>query len=167
MGMGMARKLVAIVAADVVGYSRRMGADEAGTLAALKTHRQADRPEDCRARGPHRQDAGDGLLIEFCQRHCSVQFATKKPSVLRIVVDEVALFPTKRNLDPSSEWRSKAIYDIPSEEPELVRYFASTPPKSRRSDDTPCAPFHELGANGLRDLRASGDDERKIENVRG
>jgi class 3 adenylate cyclase len=34
MGMGMARKLVAIVAADVVGYSRLMGADEAGTLAA-------------------------------------------------------------------------------------------------------------------------------------
>ncbi len=34
------RKLAAILAADVVGYSRMMGADEAGTLAALKRHRE-------------------------------------------------------------------------------------------------------------------------------
>jgi adenylate cyclase len=33
------RKLAAIVAADVAGYSRLMGADEAGTLAALESHR--------------------------------------------------------------------------------------------------------------------------------
>jgi adenylate cyclase len=33
------RRLTAILAADVVGYSRLMGADEAGTLAALKTVR--------------------------------------------------------------------------------------------------------------------------------
>ena len=35
------RKLAAIVAADVAGYSRLMGADEEGTLAALKAHRRA------------------------------------------------------------------------------------------------------------------------------
>ncbi len=34
------RRLAAILAADVVGYSRLMGADEAGTLAALKAHRK-------------------------------------------------------------------------------------------------------------------------------
>ncbi len=34
------RKLAAILAADAVGYSRLMGADEAGTLAALKAHRK-------------------------------------------------------------------------------------------------------------------------------
>ena len=34
------RKLAAVLAADVVGYSRMMGADEAGTLAALKRHRE-------------------------------------------------------------------------------------------------------------------------------
>ena len=34
------RKLAAILAADVVGYSRLMGADEAGTLTALKQHRE-------------------------------------------------------------------------------------------------------------------------------
>ena len=35
---GVERKLAAILAADVVGYSRMMGADEAGTLAALNTN---------------------------------------------------------------------------------------------------------------------------------
>src|SRR6476660_1154094 len=35
------RKLAAILAADVVGYSRLMGADEASTLTALKRHREA------------------------------------------------------------------------------------------------------------------------------
>ncbi len=37
----MERRLTTILAADVVGYSRLMGADEAGTLAALKGHREA------------------------------------------------------------------------------------------------------------------------------
>ncbi len=36
----MERRLAVILAADVVGYSRLMEADEAGTLAALKSHRQ-------------------------------------------------------------------------------------------------------------------------------
>jgi adenylate cyclase len=35
------RRLAAILAADVVGYSRMMGADEAGTLTTLKRHREA------------------------------------------------------------------------------------------------------------------------------
>ena len=35
------RRLAAILAADVTGYSRLMGADEVGTLAALKAHRRA------------------------------------------------------------------------------------------------------------------------------
>ncbi len=37
---GVERRLTTILAADVVGYSRLMGEDEAGTLAALKAHRQ-------------------------------------------------------------------------------------------------------------------------------
>jgi adenylate cyclase len=36
----MERRLAAILAADVVGYSRLIGVDEAGTLAALKAHRE-------------------------------------------------------------------------------------------------------------------------------
>ena len=51
------RRLAAILAADVAGYSRLMGADEEGTLAALKAHRaRADRSQDRRASRPHRQD---------------------------------------------------------------------------------------------------------------
>ena len=38
----VARRLTAILAADVAGYSRLMGVDEEGTLAQLKAHRQAD-----------------------------------------------------------------------------------------------------------------------------
>ena len=38
------RKLTAILAADIVGYSRLMASDEAGTLAQLKTHRPAQDP---------------------------------------------------------------------------------------------------------------------------
>ncbi len=37
---GVERKLAAILGADVIGYSRLMGADEVGTLAALKAHRK-------------------------------------------------------------------------------------------------------------------------------
>jgi adenylate cyclase len=39
-GVRVERKLAAILAADAAGYSRLMGADEEGTLAALKTHRR-------------------------------------------------------------------------------------------------------------------------------
>ena len=51
------RKLAAILAADVAGYSRLMGADEEGTLDAPQSAPpRADRPEDRRAPRPHRQD---------------------------------------------------------------------------------------------------------------
>jgi adenylate cyclase len=51
------RRLAAIFAGDVVGYSRLMGADEIGTLRALKTHRKGtDRPVDDRLPRAHRQD---------------------------------------------------------------------------------------------------------------
>src|SRR5882724_7090612 len=64
--MGMTRKLAAIIAADVVGYSRLMGGDEAGTLAALKTHRrELIDPTIAEHRGRIVKTTGDGLLIEF------------------------------------------------------------------------------------------------------
>ena len=64
--MGMTRKLAAIIAADVVGYSRLMGGDEAGTLAALKTHRrELIDPKIAEHQGRIVKTTGDGLLIEF------------------------------------------------------------------------------------------------------
>src|ERR1043166_3756235 len=60
------RKLVAILAADVVGYSRLMEVDESGTLARLKTHRlELIDPAIAKHRGRIIKTTGDGLLVEF------------------------------------------------------------------------------------------------------
>ena len=60
------RKLAAILAADVVGYSRLMGRDEAGTLARLKAlRRELIDPMVAEHRGRIVKTTGDGLLIEF------------------------------------------------------------------------------------------------------
>ena len=59
------RRLSAIVCADVAGYSRLMGIDEAGTLAALKGHRQAIDPLITAHGGRIVKTTGDGLLLEF------------------------------------------------------------------------------------------------------
>ena len=60
------RRLAAILAADVVGYSRLMGEDEAGTLAALKAcRRELFDPMVQRFRGRIFKVIGDGILAEF------------------------------------------------------------------------------------------------------
>ena len=60
------RRLTAILAADVVGYSRLMGADEEGTLAALKAiRRELVDPKIVEHRGRIVKTTGDGLLVEF------------------------------------------------------------------------------------------------------
>jgi class 3 adenylate cyclase/pimeloyl-ACP methyl ester carboxylesterase len=60
------RRLAAILAADVVGYSRLMGTDEVGTLAALKAHRrELIDPEIAAHHGRMVKTTGDGALVEF------------------------------------------------------------------------------------------------------
>ncbi len=60
------RKLAAILAADVVGYSRLMGADEAGTLTALKRHRETVfDPAVAAHHGRIVKLIGDGTIVEF------------------------------------------------------------------------------------------------------
>jgi TolB-like protein len=60
------RRLTAILAADVAGYSRLMGADEEGTLAQLKAHRRAlVDPKIAEHRGRIVKTTGDGMLVEF------------------------------------------------------------------------------------------------------
>jgi adenylate cyclase len=62
----MERRLTAILAADVAGYSRLMGADEEGTLARLKAcRRDLIDPGIARHRGRIVKTTGDGLLVEF------------------------------------------------------------------------------------------------------
>jgi adenylate cyclase len=60
------RRLPAVLAADVVGYSRLMGGDEAGTLAALKRHREAVfDPAVAAHNGRIVKLIGDGVIAEF------------------------------------------------------------------------------------------------------
>jgi adenylate cyclase len=60
------RRLAAILAADVAGYSRLMGADEEGTLAALRAmRRELGDPKIAEHRGRIVKTTGDGLLVEF------------------------------------------------------------------------------------------------------
>ena len=60
------RRLAAILAADVAGYSRQMGADEVGTLSALKARRrEIVDPAIAAHRGRIVKTTGDGMLVEF------------------------------------------------------------------------------------------------------
>src|ERR1700733_605349 len=59
------RKLSAIMVIDVVGYSRLMGEDEAGTVRSVREHRDAARPIVARRGGRIVKTMGDGLLLEF------------------------------------------------------------------------------------------------------
>jgi adenylate cyclase len=66
LNMASTRRLAAILAADVAGYSRLMGADEEGTLDRLKAHRrQLFDPKIAEHRGRIVKTAGDGMLVEF------------------------------------------------------------------------------------------------------
>jgi class 3 adenylate cyclase/pimeloyl-ACP methyl ester carboxylesterase len=62
----MQRRLAAILAADVVGYSRLMGADEMGTITSLKSHRR-ELVDSAIAKHSGRivKTTGDGMLVEF------------------------------------------------------------------------------------------------------
>jgi class 3 adenylate cyclase len=72
------RRLAAILAADVVGYSRLMQEDEAGTLAALKQRRrEIFEPTLARHRGRVVKLMGDGVLVEFGSAVAAVQCAVE------------------------------------------------------------------------------------------
>src|SRR3569833_3179565 len=63
---GPERRLAAIVAADVVGYSWLMVVDETGTLARLRTHRiELIDPAIAKNKGRIIKTTGDGMLVEF------------------------------------------------------------------------------------------------------
>jgi class 3 adenylate cyclase len=64
--MSQARRLAAILATDVAGYSRLMGADEEGTHERLKAHfRELVNPKIKEHRGRTVKNTGDGFLVEF------------------------------------------------------------------------------------------------------
>jgi class 3 adenylate cyclase len=77
--MASTRRLAAIRAIDVVGYSRLMGLDEANSVQALREHRAAADPLIAQHGGRLVKTTGDGRLIEFgsvvgaveCPLHCN------------------------------------------------------------------------------------------------
>jgi adenylate cyclase len=78
------RKLAAILAADVVGYSRMMANDETGTLAALKRHREMIfNPAVAQYNGRIIKLIGDGTLVEFASAvdavNCALAVQTIPP----------------------------------------------------------------------------------------
>src|SRR6188768_1444228 len=65
-GARVDRRLAAILAGDVAGYSRLMGLDEEGTLRQLKAHRrELVDPKITEHRGRIVKTTGDGILVEF------------------------------------------------------------------------------------------------------
>ena len=90
------RKLAAILAADVVGYSRLMEADEAGTLATMKAHRaELWEPLTKRYSGRVVGTAGDSLLVEFASAVAAVECAV---AVQRGMIERNADQPKNRHM---------------------------------------------------------------------
>ena len=82
-GQAVTRRLAAILAADVVGFSRMMGQDEEGTLARLKRLRaELIDPTIAQLRGRIFKTTGDGLLVEFPSVVDAVQCAARVQAVL-------------------------------------------------------------------------------------
>lgn len=72
----MERRLAAILAADMYGYSRLMEADEDGVISRQKAHRrELIDPEIERNRGHIVKTTGDGLLVEFASASDAVRSA--------------------------------------------------------------------------------------------
>ncbi|MCZ6861159.1 MAG: adenylate/guanylate cyclase domain-containing protein [Alphaproteobacteria bacterium] len=92
---GSQRKLAAIVFADVVGYSRLMGADEEGTFAALKAHRNAIDPVIFSHGGRIVKTIGDGLLIEY---PTVVAAAGACLQIQKIMAERDAMLPADRRM---------------------------------------------------------------------
>ena len=96
-GERVVRRLAAILAADVVGYSRLMGADEEGTLAALKSiRRELGDPKVKEHRGRIVKTTGDGLLIEFASVVDAVRCAVE---VQREMAERNADVPPDRRIE--------------------------------------------------------------------
>src|SRR6476620_1806056 len=102
MGGGVAservkRRLAAILAADVAGYSRLMGIDEEGTLAALKAlRRELADPKIKEHHGRIVKTTGDGLLIEFASIVDAVRCAVE---VQREMAERNADVPLGRRIE--------------------------------------------------------------------
>jgi TolB-like protein/class 3 adenylate cyclase len=91
------RRLTAIVAADVAGYSRLIGVDEEGTLAQLKAFRKTlIDPTIAKHRGRIVKTTGDGMLVEFAS---AIDAARCAVEVQRGMADENTEIPQARRIE--------------------------------------------------------------------
>ena len=90
-----ARKLAAIMAIDVVGYSRLMGEDESGTARAVREHREAIRPLVANRAGRIVKTMGDGLLLEFPSVVDAVECAI---AIQKLMVDRNGASPDAKRI---------------------------------------------------------------------
>jgi class 3 adenylate cyclase len=114
------RRLAAVLAADVVGFSRLMEQDESATLAALKTRRrQVLEPLVARHRGRIFKIAGDGVLIEFGSAvdavECAVELQHEGAKAalkefLRVAETDMAVFPGRKLKDWEPYWHGSFEY---------------------------------------------------------
>ena len=94
--MSSVRRLTAILAADVAGYSRLMGVDEEGTHERLKEHlRELVDPKIKEHRGRTVKNTGDGLLAEFASVVDAVRCAVE---IQRGMLDREPEVPDERRL---------------------------------------------------------------------
>src|SRR5262245_47630934 len=91
------RRLAAILAADVAGYSRLMGIDEDCTLAALKAHRrEIVNPKITEHHGRIVKTTGDGMLVEFASAVDAVRCALE---VQQRMAERNVNLPEDRRID--------------------------------------------------------------------
>ena len=91
------RRLAAILATDVAGYSRLMGLDEEGTLAALKAYRrELIDPKIAEHHGRIVKTTGDGALVEFASAVDAVRCATE---IQRLMAERNATVPEDRRIE--------------------------------------------------------------------
>jgi TolB-like protein/Flp pilus assembly protein TadD len=96
--MPATRRLAAILAADIAGYSRLMGADEVGTVQALREHRSAADPLIPKHGGRIVKTTGDRVLIEFGSVVGAVECGL---GLQRLAAERNAGTPAERRM----EWR--------------------------------------------------------------
>jgi adenylate cyclase len=95
--MSQSRRLAAILAADVVGYSLLMGADEEGTHKRLKAHLgELINPKIAEHRGRIVKNTGDGLLAEFASVVDAVRCAIE---VQRVMGERNAATPLQKRIE--------------------------------------------------------------------
>ena len=135
------RRLAAILSADVAGYSRLMGADEVGTLAALRAHRrEIVDPAIAAHKGRIVKTTGDGMLVEFASAVDAVTCA--------VAVQEKMAARTAGGTEPRIQFRFGInVGDIIIDGDPTVKILGATVARRLRPRNTGAAVGRLGGAN--------------------